>query len=205
MPRQLLISTHAPLAGRDSEALLLFLHGGISTHAPLAGRDRNALAGLRNRTLFQPTRPLRGATISCNSSRDTAIFQPTRPLRGATIAGTRLVRVIPDFNPRAPCGARRSLAILQGIPPYFNPRAPCGARQRCPPCSGVQWLFQPTRPLRGATRFFLRPLPISEISTHAPLAGRDQGHGQVSPIWIYFNPRAPCGARPSRLKLSNER
>ncbi len=80
----------------------------ISTHAPLAGRDvlGEAAPGLSYQ--FQPTRPLRGATMllrsmPCDLSAyfnprapcgarlpDTgslswfAIFQPTRPLRGAT-------------------------------------------------------------------------------------------------------------------------
>ena len=174
MPRQLLISTHAPLAGRDSEALLLFLHGGISTHAPLAGRDRNALAGLRNRTLFQPTRPLRGATISCNSSRDTAIFQPTRPLRGATTVSA-LFRCPMVISTHAPLAGRDP--FLPASSPNqrnFNPRAPCGARPGTRPSKPDMDLFQPTRPLRGATVQAQIIKRAIEISTHAPLAGRDK-------------------------------
>ena len=80
----------------------------ISTHAPLAGRDlKDDLTKYKADAEFQPTRPLRGATtlteqisqmngISTHAplaGRDnfrnykiaTAIaFQPTRPLRGAT-------------------------------------------------------------------------------------------------------------------------
>ena len=34
-----------------------------------------------------------------------------------------------NFNPRAPCGARRlSALILEEGMEHFNPRAPCGAR-----------------------------------------------------------------------------
>ena len=36
--------------------------GGISTHAPLAGRDENTKNLMSNGCIFQPTRPLRGAT-----------------------------------------------------------------------------------------------------------------------------------------------
>ena len=36
--------------------------------------------------------------------------------------------------------------------------------------------------------------PIS-ISTHAPLAGRDNNWRQNRHTHLYFNPRAPCGAR----------
>ena len=125
------ISTHAPLAGRD--------HGGngaydrkerISTHAPLAGRDVYSFFVPIAAYLFQPTRPLRGATdtgdtpsawakISTHAplaGRDTVVshdqryslsFQPTRPLRGATAVAEARVNRSYHFNPRAPCGARR--------------------------------------------------------------------------------------------------
>ena len=58
------ISTHAPLAGRDRKVyerppLVL----SISTHAPLAGRDIAIMLMCVRYTRFQPTRPLRGATV----------------------------------------------------------------------------------------------------------------------------------------------
>ena len=34
-----MISTHAPLAGRDAKKFVVSIHTEISTHAPLAGRD----------------------------------------------------------------------------------------------------------------------------------------------------------------------
>ena len=108
---RVIISTHAPLAGRDDMVeKSLELSDAISTHAPLAGRDavRGGSRGL-NEAIFQPTRPLRGATTSIWPRRRwLRRFQPTRPLRGAT---SRAARLGPwgcrDFNPRAPCGARR--------------------------------------------------------------------------------------------------
>ena len=36
-------------------------------------------------------------------------FQSTRPLRGATVAGGDTKCMAGDFNPRAPCGARRQI------------------------------------------------------------------------------------------------
>ena len=124
-----LISTHAPLAGRDPAVSAKAEHEEISTHAPLAGRDgRNGAEafrlahfnprapcgarhhdearGRRRNGIFQPTRPLRGATYRASPPSDGFVFQPTRPLRGATYG---------------------SVAF------YTN-------------C-----IFQPTRPLRGAT------------------------------------------------------
>ena len=55
--------------------------------------------------------------------------------------------------------------------------------------------FQPTRPLRGATEKQKKEMYLSSISTHAPLAGRDEGRGLCPRGRRDFNPRAPCGAR----------
>ena len=82
----------------------------------------------------------------------------------------------------------------------FNPRAPCGAR-RLLICSPIPiCTFQSTRPLRGATVHFIRALDSQKISIHAPLAGRDFAVLQAKGHIYYFNPRAPCGARPGRCR-----
>ena len=56
----------------------------------------------------------------------------------------------------------------------FNPRAPCGAR-RTSVCSSKSCplLFQPTRPLRGATNQHRENSSEDNISTHAPRTGSD--------------------------------
>ena len=74
-------------------------------------------------------------------------FQSPRPLRGAT----ELCFSGGNFNPRAPCGAR--LGDVLALTPAQ--------------------IFQPTRPLRGATLTPQQLDALKEISTHAPLAGRD--------------------------------
>ena len=80
-----MISTHAPLAGRDyKSAFQTYNRTCISTHAPLAGRDLLLLSNPRRILLFQPTRPLRGATVGQGG----------------------ILSLSPYFNPRAPCGAR---------------------------------------------------------------------------------------------------
>ena len=78
--------------------------------------------------------------------------------------------------------------------------------------------FQSSRPLRGATHLdsghnaigiisILAPLAgrdvygvddymAAKISILAPLAGRDFPIASATPPPRYFNPRAPCGARP---------
>ena len=103
--------------------------------------------------VFQSTRPVRGATYP---------FRPAGNVRSISIHAPRAGRdggnlghlgFHPDFNPRAPCGARQGLSAqvkelkeFQSTRPVrgatedslvirvhglnFNPRAPCGARQQ---------------------------------------------------------------------------
>ena len=85
-----IISTHAPLAGRDNKSGWQFPKALISTHAPLAGRDAAVVLLLIHGITFQPTRPLRGATNVNSGIRAIIKFQPTRPLRGATFTRSPL-------------------------------------------------------------------------------------------------------------------
>ena len=109
-----------------------------------------------------------------------AVFQSTRPMRGATRIQTKPNTSSRNFNPRAPCGARRGIDLKSRLEWNFNPRAPCGAR-RFHHCSSLmmRFSFQSTRPMRGAT-------PASPA--------RSGGYGN-------FNPRAPCGARPNSISI----
>ena len=146
------ISTHAPLAGRDqADKRERVREPSISTHAPLAGRDNKQSRNASLRIEFQPTRPLRGATIAFLIHVTVVTFQPTRPLRGATkcrfAAGRRskisthaplagrdcpgqlLPRLLHAISTHAPLAGRDM--VLRFSPhssDNFNPRAPCGAR-----------------------------------------------------------------------------
>ena len=172
--RHIGISTHAPLAGRDHNAVDRSHNVLISTHAPLAGRDFWGRLHRGCLTNFNPRAPCGARPAPHFGGVFSKKFQPTRPLRGATNLSCGLCGKNKNFNPRAPCGARptptRSQCCRNG---NFNPRAPCGARQ-----NGLQiyqsWgRFQPTRPLRGATEHRVDHL-VRQLD---------------------FNPRAPCGAR----------
>ena len=104
-------------------------------------------------------------------------FQSPRPLRGAT-----------------------TLNSLLALPNGFQPTRPLRGATYDDSCNGT-WLliFQPTRPLRGATSCpRCRCSRWDSISTHAPLAGRDQPACRVPPSRQHFNPRAPCGARQQK-------
>ena len=106
-------------------------------------------------------------------------FQSTRPLRGATVAGGDTKCMAGDFNPRAPCGARRSRMLFPQICLPISIHAPLAGRDmRSVSAFSSCRLFQSTRPLRGATRF-----TICGLHHHTD-----------------FNLRAPCGARRQILE-----
>ena len=148
------ISIHAPHAGRDGRLASTLFAENISIHAPHAGRD--------GRCHHVPHPALRISIHAPHAGRDPP--EPCRP------------RQPQNFNPRAPCGARRSAGDRAVPPPYFNPRAPCGARRQNGSNSDSFSIFQSTRPMRGATQF-----------------GR-----YYACVCYYFNPRAPCGARQQK-------
>ena len=149
-------------------------HKNISTHAPLAGRDGNRRGKSPAIFLFQPTRPLRGATGCWRIAlRSTERFQPTRPLRGATA--------------HRPRGDRRS---------EISTHAPLAGRDFAQVIR-IRELkaFQPTRPLRGATAWIWTTKTLKKFQPTRPLRGATSRRRCTSHRSTYFNPRAPCGAR----------
>ena len=148
--------------------------GCISTHAPLAGRDEKQACLTREEIVFQPTRPLRGATLVRLSKPTTSLISTHAPLAGRDEAPNQVLNLV-LISTHAPLAGRDDRGGLRcKLRSYFNPRAPCGARQADADDLQAMKQFQPTRPLRGATKF---PLPLFLLS-------------------LDFNPRAPCGARP---------
>ena len=189
---RILVSIHAPRAGRDFRKADFAWGISVSIHAPRAGRDLDAPCHRHEHQRFQSTRPVRGAT------RRTCIV-------GNSARG---------FNPRAPCGARPiwvqvllSCCVFQSTRPVRG--ATFLAFSSRPICSR----FQSTRPVRGATVHLHRVRQLGQVSIHAPRAGRDGTVHDVShedqPVSIHApragrdvgeaqrlcNPRAPCGAR----------
>ena len=190
----------------------------VSIHAPRAGRDLRLGQSAEDGTLFQSTRPVRGATGEKTRVRIGIFVSIHAPRAGRDLVCLTSVMAQGCFNPRAPCGARppflvwmtfcilfQSTRPVRGAtvpctglrPPYhsFNPRAPCGARLIAFAISRLSFWFQSTRPVRGATLdIVLRALRL-RVSIHAPRAGRDYGTLRFSEPRSSFNPRAPCGAR----------
>ena len=125
--------------------------------------------------LFQSTRPVRGATSNSPHLKTPKTISIHAPRAGRDTARLPPICSASNFNPRAPCGARRRPAPKAPKQTrHFNPRAPCGARPSFITPSSQQSLFQSTRPVRGATCMFVVRCSCMK----------------------HFNPRAPCGARP---------
>ena len=154
----------------------------ISTHAPLAGRDARRIGSALGATEFQPTRPLRGATAARHAESFIVVkFQPTRPLRGATCRRGRWRRWRCNFNPRAPCGARQRPPSTPTTCRHFNPRAPCGARPFWRLAAHRRSAyFNPRAPCGARRQRRSRGSKARGISTHAPLAGRDSKSVQIT-------------------------
>ena len=150
--RYLLISIHAPRAGRDEDLKKVYhelfdisIHAPragrdwwdcpppavrfISIHAPRAGRDRCLCTRTTRNAYFNPRAPCGARRESCAYTARYVIFQSTRPVRGATH------NIQPEFT----------------LMSHFNPRAPCGARLNSYELRDVEEEFQSTRPVRGAT------------------------------------------------------
>ena len=115
----LLVRNHfnprAPCGARPSQIPKFIPKGKISIHAPHAGRDL--------------LRVLLLLLIS--------IFQSTRPMRGATLLVRCLYALTLDFNPRAPCGARRKRCLFSMYQRGISIHAPHAGRDflRCRFCS----------------------------------------------------------------------
>ena len=125
-----------------------------------------------------------------------------------------------DFNPRAPCGARREAVKMARELGKISIHAPRVGRDKVDLAPlGYSPKFQSTRPVWGATDSLVGWLYITTISIHAPRVGRDHWKSSYSLVLIvisihaprvgrdrrrqprgflqaHFNPRAPCGARP---------
>ena len=155
----------------------------ISIHAPREGRDIYAFS-------------LGSAAWQ---------FQSTRPVRGATPDRLSACRHLPIsiHAPRAGRDSRRVSSVSS------------------------DWMFQSTRPVRGATALVFtlvgqlfvsihapragRDVEICgvdihlAVSIHAPRAGRDRAAEALCMCELYFNPRAPCGARQHHAIQRNRR
>ena len=87
--RQLIVvSIHAPHAGRDEPQSPVRLPDAVSIHAPHAGRDRDLTICARSAQSFNPRAPCGARPSDSAVGDDMSVFQSTRPMRGATPSTT---------------------------------------------------------------------------------------------------------------------
>ena len=147
-------------------------------------------------SVFQSTRPMRGATRRRVCAADLFGFQSTRPMRGAT-SDFHGNFVWVEVSIHAPHAGRDPTLYRLNDMCEVSIHAPHAGRDlqfiiQCPRYR----MFQSTRPMRGATgEDFFEAVPKGFQSTR-PMRGATGRfrNGFVPPR--SFNPRAPCGARP---------
>ena len=72
----------------------------------------------------------------------------------------------------------------------FNPRAPCGARRSARWGAYEDLVFQSTRPMRGATKGLVESLEDMMFQSTRPMRGATRSRGVCCPASGCFNPRA---------------
>ena len=132
-------------------------------------------------TVFQSTRPARGATVRGSLRRGATNISIHAPREGRDYGGLRVVLHVHKISIHAP---------REGRDPGI-----AGLTRK-------DMVFQSTRPARGATTFWGCFMKLEDISIHAPREGRDDLLGLLYEVGGHFNPRAPRGARQIARSLA---
>ena len=195
------VSIHAPHAGRDCSCLTRSASTAcFNPRAPCGARPRVLCAEIVKHK-FQSTRPMRGATPRENESDCGFEVSIHAPHAGRDARQMPMRPRFFSFNPRAPCGARLLPSAIGFASEMFQSTRPMRGATFLNATSECRKVFQSTRPMRGATFRRARYGRLCHVSIHAPHAGRDRQGGADTGRHRCFNPRAPCGARPSLNEL----
>ena len=188
----------SPCGERHDLALGYMPGEDISIHAPRVGSDNHQLPFSWRSPHFNPRSPcgerhaghthlVHGDTISIHA-----------PRVGSDAKGRLIEIESADFNPRSPCGERlKRRERREGRHGDFNPRSPCGGRRNESFYAASYRRFQSTLPVWGATRRYAANCNHSGISIHAPRVGSDHNMVAIHMVDDNFNPRSPCGERPT--------
>ena len=100
-----------------------------------------------------------------------------------------------SFNPRTPCGVRRSPWWTKMKSSRFQSTHSLRSATLSPSGMRLGYVFQSTHSLRSATAKHVRFLPTVHVSIHALLAECDPSGSRTGQGKWCFNPRTPCGVR----------
>ena len=171
----MLFQSTLPAWGATVRTNIDICHSAISIHAPRVGSDQ--------KLQHQPVGPGK--------------FQSTLPVWGATKCLGPDCRRCENFNPRSPCGERPTFSIALERATLFQSTLPVWGATASMVYSGCFVLFQSTLPVWGATEAIARSGSRYGISIHAPRVGSDVSDSVEKEDSKYFNPRSPCGERPT--------
>ena len=101
------------------------------------------------------------------------------------------------FNPRTPCGVRQDTSGGAWSTMSFNPRTPCGVRQEAIRHLGLTEDVSIHALLAECDSPGSSAGGAGTVSIHALLAECDKDFYESILLMCSFNPRTPCGVRPS--------
>ena len=140
---------------------------------------------------------MRGATSSLLCTIGAVHISTHAPLAGRDFALPSAATSGRKFQPTRPLrGATFTIAPFSARCCHFNPRAPCGARPLCAKCKKTMLNISTHAPLAG--RDFLGDLNKRagiKFQPTRPLRGATAPWSENPSSSTDFNPRAPCGAR----------
>ena len=116
--------------------------------------------------VFQSTSSVWRTTASSVPASRSSLFQSTSSVWRTTRALALLARGYTNFNPRPPCGGRRTHAAGFRCGLDFNPRPPCGGRPATLIASVRAILFQSTSSVWRTTMLTRKCSSPSMISIH---------------------------------------
>ena len=165
----------------------------ISTHTPLAGRDSRRVNAIVRAQKFLLTRPSRGVTQSRRPCLFGLLFLLTRPSRGVTLFYLRKASSNGFLLTRPSRGVTLPRTGIQLRQQFLLTRPSRGVTDSPHRAHGLP-KFLLTRPSRGVTIRISQSDPVQRISTHTPLAGRDHFRNVSSLRMTHFYSHAPRGA-----------
>ena len=120
------------------------------------------------------------------------------PRAGGDDNGNNKTTPSSDFNPRPPCGGRRSSQVAKSLQSRISIHAPrAGGDVFDPPhLTGAKISIH--APRAGGDRRPPSPPepPPPYFNPRPPCGGRRGARRRIPPCTRYFNPRPPCGGRP---------
>ena len=165
-----------PIRGATNQFLHAGLEIAISIHAPHTGRDAEVGARHISRRYFNPRAPYGARPTRWCGTWTANGFQSTRPIRGATHTNADIAEKLIRFQSTRPIRGATGRFVLG----FFSTE------------------FQSTRPIRGATIcHFILPSGRKEFQSTRPIRGATGAAYILRLLALYFNPRAPYGARLS--------